>query len=76
MYGLAGTLVVLVPKLKVAFWGIIPMPLWVFVVVFLVILSLPGLAPANTAWQAHFGGLIVGLIAGFIVRRKFRFIMY
>ena len=76
VYGLAGALAVIVPKLRIALWGIIPMPLWVFVLVFLVILSLPGLAPATTAWQAHFGGLIVGVIAGFIFRRRLRFLMY
>ena len=76
VYTIAGALVMLVPKMRIALWGIIPMPLWVFVLVFLVILSLPGLAKATTAWQAHFGGLIVGVIAGFIFRRRLRFLMY
>ena len=70
IYGVAGALVVMAPNMRVALWGIIPMPLWVFVIVFLGILSLPGIADASIAWQAHFGGLAAGLIAGFYFRKK------
>lgn len=70
VYAVAGALVVMVPNMRVALWGIIPMPLWVFVVVFLGILSLPGIVAINVAWQAHFGGLAVGLIAGYFFRKK------
>lgn len=72
IYAIAGALVIMVPKMKILFWGIIPMPLWVFALVFLVILSLPQFAATNVAWQAHFGGLIVGFIAGFFLRRRIR----
>ena len=66
VYALAGTLVVMMPNLKVAIWGIIPMPLWVAVLVFMVLFSfLP-----HVAWQAHLGGLAVGLIAGYFFRRR------
>lgn len=74
VYAIAGALVLIVPNMRVLFWGIIPMPLWVFVVVFLGILSLPGIAGSNVAWQAHFGGLAVGLIAGYFFRRRRRFV--
>jgi membrane associated rhomboid family serine protease len=58
--------VVMVPKLTVRLYFIIPMPLWVVVLVFFVLWSfIPGVA-----WQAHFGGLALGLIAGFFFRRK------
>jgi len=71
---LAGTLVVMMPKLRVAIWGIIPMPLWAVVLVFFVLWSfIPGL---GIAWQAHIGGLVVGLVAGYFFRRKLRYIIY
>jgi len=70
IYAIAGALVLMVPNMRVLFWGIIPMPFWVFVVVFLIILSLPGIADSSIAWQAHFGGLAVGLIAGYFFRRR------
>lgn len=76
IYAVAGALVVMVPNMRVALWGIIPMPLWVFVVVFLVLLSLPPLVATDVAWQAHMGGLLVGLIAGYFFRKGMRFIYY
>lgn len=68
IFALAGVLVVLMPRLRVLLYFIVPLPLWVVVLVFFVIWSfIPGL---NIAWQAHLGGLILGLIAGFIFRRR------
>jgi membrane associated rhomboid family serine protease len=72
VYALAGALVVLMPKMKVTMWFILPMPLWVVVLVFFVAWSfIPGIA-----WQAHIGGLLVGAIAGLIFRRQMRHIIY
>jgi len=70
VFALAGGLVVMRPKLPVIIFPIpIPMPLWVAVLGGFVLLSfLP-----SVAWQAHLGGLIVGLIAGFISRRRERY---
>jgi membrane associated rhomboid family serine protease len=76
VYAIAGALVLMVPTMRVLFWGIIPMPLWVFVVVFLGILSLPNIVGSNVAWQAHFGGLAAGLVAGFFFRRKMLPLIY
>jgi uncharacterized protein len=76
VYAIAGTLVVLMPNMRVALWGLVPVPLWIFVIVFLGILSLPPFAAANLAWQAHLGGLVVGLIAGFIYKRQMRHVIY
>ena len=76
VYAIAGTLVVMVPNMRVALWGIIPMPLWVFVIVFLLLLSLPPFVASNIAWQAHLGGLAVGLVAGYFFRKKLRLIYY
>ena len=72
VYAIAGVLVVMVPRLTVRLYFFIPMPLWVVVLVFFVIWSfIPGVA-----WQAHLGGLAVGLIAGYFFRKKLRYIYY
>jgi membrane associated rhomboid family serine protease len=69
VFALAGVLVVLMPRLRVLLYFIIPLPLWVVVLVFMVIWSfLPGIA-----WQAHLGGLVSGLVAGYIFRRRIRY---
>jgi len=74
VYTIAGALVVIMPRLTVRLYFFIPMPLWVVVLVFFVIWSfIPGL---GVAWQAHIGGLIVGLIAGYFFRKKIGHIYY
>jgi len=72
VYAVAGALVVLVPRLTVRLYFILPVPLWAVVLIFLVIWSfVPGVA-----WQAHIGGLAAGLIAGFFFRRRIRVDFY
>jgi membrane associated rhomboid family serine protease len=72
VYAIAGALVVMMPKLPVRLFFFLPMPLWVVVLVFFVIWSfIP-----EVAWQAHLGGLAVGLVAGFYFRRRIRFDFY
>lgn len=72
VFAIAGVLVVLMPRLRVLLYFIIPLPLWVVVLIFMVIWSfLPGIA-----WTAHLGGLVLGLIAGFIFRRRARYYYY
>ncbi|OGO18803.1 MAG: hypothetical protein A2Z15_02575 [Chloroflexi bacterium RBG_16_50_11] len=75
VYALAGALVVMMPNMRVALWGILPMPLWMVVLLFFVVWSIPNFIP-GVAWQAHLGGLAAGLIAGFFIRRKKRYIHY
>ena len=74
VYAIAGALVVINPNARVLLWFFIPMPLWVVILLFFVLWSfIPGL---GIAWQAHVGGLVVGLIAGYFFRRKLRYIVY
>lgn len=67
IFALGGALAVLRPNMRVMFFPIpVPMPLWVGILGSFVILSLlPGVA-----WQAHFGGLAFGALAGWFYRRR------
>jgi len=67
VFALAGGLVVMRPKLPVIIFPIpLPVPLWVAIIGGFLLLSFMPLV----AWQAHLGGLIVGLIAGYIFHRR------
>ncbi len=70
IFALAGALAMMRPKLRIFVFPIpVPLPLWITVIGGFVILSfLP-----FVAWQAHLGGVIIGLIAGYIFRRKERY---
>jgi membrane associated rhomboid family serine protease len=69
IFALAGVLVMMMPNLRVLVYFIVPLPLWIVVLVFFVLWSfIPGVA-----WQAHLGGLVFGLVAGYIFRRRERY---
>ncbi len=69
IFALGGALAIMRPKLKVIIFPIpIPMDLWIAVIGgFLVVSFLPSIA-----WQAHLGGLALGLLAGYFFRRRER----
>ena len=68
IFALGGLLVMLVPRLKVMIFPIpIPMDLWIAIIIFALISLSPGVA-----WQAHAGGLITGLAAGYIFKSQAR----
>jgi membrane associated rhomboid family serine protease len=68
IFALGGTLVMLAPRLKVIIFPVpIPMDLWIAIIIFALISLSPGVA-----WQAHAGGLITGLAAGYIFKLQTR----
>ncbi|MFC2038559.1 rhomboid family intramembrane serine protease [Chloroflexota bacterium] len=72
VYAVAGALTVLRPKMKIIIFPIpIPIPLWIAMIGF-VALSFS----ANIAWQAHIGGILFGLLMGFIFKRRQRGILF
>lgn len=66
LYAVMGAMAVMRPRLKVYLYFLIPIDLWIVVVIGMLVIS-PGVA-----WQAHLGGLVLGLVAGFYFRKKER----
>jgi membrane associated rhomboid family serine protease len=69
IFAIGGALAVIVPRVPVYIFFIpIPMPLWVAIIIFFLLSFLF----SGIAWQAHLGGLLLGLAAGLIFRRRRR----
>ena len=70
IFAIAGALTMMVPKLRVLVFPIpMPIPLWAAVIGgFLILSFLP-----FVAWEAHLGGLILGLAAGYFFKRRQRY---
>jgi membrane associated rhomboid family serine protease len=69
IFAIGGALAVLVPRVPVYILFIpIAMPLWVAILIFFLLSFLF----AGVAWQAHLGGVLAGVVAGFILRRSRR----
>jgi len=69
VFAIGGALTVMRPKIKVIIFPIpVPLPLWVATIGGFIILSFF----PNVAWQAHLGGLVVGLVSGYFSRKRER----
>jgi membrane associated rhomboid family serine protease len=68
IFAIGGVLAIMRPTQRVYLYFVIPMPLWLVIILGFLITYFG----AGVAWQAHLGGLIVGLIAGFFFRRRER----
>jgi membrane associated rhomboid family serine protease len=72
LFGLGGLLALLIPRLKVLFFFIIPMPIWFAMVLFMfgfwIASATADLPIGNTA---HLGGLVVGVVYGLYLRKKY-----
>ncbi|MEM4181626.1 MAG: rhomboid family intramembrane serine protease [Candidatus Pacearchaeota archaeon] len=72
IFALAGLLTILIPRMKVLVFFIIPMPLWIGIVFLLFlfwVLSIVGGLPIGNS--AHLGGFIFGLFYGLYLRSKY-----
>lgn len=68
IFAIGGTLAVLRPHLQVIVFPIpVPISLWIAILLGFVFLSFISFV----AWQAHLGGLIVGLIFGYILKKRY-----
>lgn len=69
IFALGGALAIMAPKIPVFIFFIpVPLPLWAAMALFLIISFLF----RGIAWQAHLGGLILGLVAGYFFKKKRR----
>lgn len=67
VFALGGALAMMRPNLRVVVFPIpAPVPLWAAVIGGFAIVSLL----PQVAWQAHLGGLVFGLVAGYSLRRR------
>ncbi|UCG95121.1 MAG: rhomboid family intramembrane serine protease [archaeon] len=71
IFGILGTLTVLRPRMKVWVLGV-PMPMFVAAILWAGIDLIGMFAPGNTANAAHLFGLGAGLLAGYLLKGKFR----
>ena len=76
IFALGGVLAVMRPQLRVIVFPIpTPIPLWIAIIgIFVIFTILPIVSILSSfAWQAHLGGMALGLVAGYFLRRRERY---
>lgn len=68
IYAIGGVLVMMRPTLRVYLYFLLPLPLWVVIILGFLLTAFGG----GVAWEAHLGGLLLGLAAGLFFRRRER----
>ena len=72
LFGLGGLLAVLIPRLKVLVFFVLPMPMWLAMAVLMFGLWAISVASALPVGNtAHLGGLVIGVVYGFYLRKKY-----
>jgi uncharacterized protein len=66
IFALGGVLLAMRPTVRVYLYFFIPMPLWVMIIIGFLITAFD----SSVAWQAHLGGLAVGILFGLYFRWK------
>lgn len=70
IFGMLGALIVLLPRLQILFFFVIPMPLWVAGIVWVVLDTIGLFFPTGIASAAHLAGIAVGLLVGYLIKRS------
>lgn len=75
IFALGGAMAVMVPRLRVFIFPIpAPLPLWIAVIgIFSILTLLAVLDLMPIAWEAHLGGLLFGLGAGYLLKKRRRY---
>ncbi|MCX6012488.1 MAG: rhomboid family intramembrane serine protease [Chloroflexi bacterium] len=72
IFAIAGALAVIQPNLRVIIFPIpVPIPLWVDIIILMALSFLS----YYVAWQAHLGGLLIGIIVGFLLKKRTRHLL-
>ncbi|MFT4308441.1 MAG: rhomboid family intramembrane serine protease [Candidatus Woesearchaeota archaeon] len=69
IFGMLGALIMLLPRLQILFFFIIPMPLWVAGIVWVILDTIGLFFPTGIASAAHLAGMAVGLAVGYYIKK-------
>ena len=69
IFGVLGALIMLLPRLQILFFFIIPMPLWVAGIVWVILDTIGLFFPTGIASAAHLAGMAIGLAVGYYIKK-------
>ena len=70
--GILGVLIIIMPELTILFFFVVPMPLWAFGIVYVLIESFGIFIPSGVGHIAHLVGIACGLIYGLHLKKQKR----